>query len=173
MVRNSTELSKLASKLLSLPPTSAAVERLFSRYSWIHSTKRNRLSTERAAKLVYVAHNLSLTDSSMPSALFPGTTAAATSPHASPCEEGDRLSKPTMTELLEDSESLTESDSESEIRDRDFLCFISWEWKQWLISGVMQGQRDSVLMQQKGRSFLPSVGYFTSCIFFSLSLSLW
>ena len=53
----------------------------------------------------------------MPSALFPGTTAAATSPHASPCEEGDRLSKPTMTELLEDSESLTESDSESEIRD--------------------------------------------------------
>lgn len=55
-----TELSKVASGVLNLPPTSASVERSFSRHANIHSAKRNRLTNERAAKLVYISHNLAL-----------------------------------------------------------------------------------------------------------------
>lgn len=56
----STQLSQVASNILSLPPTSAAVERSFSRHAFIHSAKRNRLTTDRAAKLVFIGHNLAL-----------------------------------------------------------------------------------------------------------------
>ena len=58
----STSLSKLATGVLYLPPTSAAVERSFSKHANIHSLKRNKLTTDRAAKLVYIAHNLKLTE---------------------------------------------------------------------------------------------------------------
>ncbi|KAL4103209.1 hypothetical protein QTP88_018586 [Uroleucon formosanum] len=57
---SSTELSKLASKILSLPATSAACERTFSTYNDVHSSKRNRLTNSRAGKLVYIKHNLKL-----------------------------------------------------------------------------------------------------------------
>ncbi|XP_065662478.1 uncharacterized protein LOC136085054 [Hydra vulgaris] len=53
-------LSNIASKILLLPPTSAAVERSFSRQSWIHNQKRNRLTNDRASKLVFISHNLQL-----------------------------------------------------------------------------------------------------------------
>lgn len=59
---SSTQLSRVAANILNLPPTSAAVERSFSRHSWIHSGKRNRLTTERASQIVYIAHNISLND---------------------------------------------------------------------------------------------------------------
>ena len=59
----STNISKLAAGVLNLPPTSAAVERSFSKHANIHSLKRNKLTNERAAKLVYIAHNLKLTES--------------------------------------------------------------------------------------------------------------
>lgn len=54
----STELLNVAGKILALPPTSAAVERSFSKHSFIHSPKRNRLSADRAAKIVYIAYNI-------------------------------------------------------------------------------------------------------------------
>lgn len=50
-------LHKVALRLLSLPATSAASERSFSTHGWIHNSLRNRLHTERAAKIVYIAHN--------------------------------------------------------------------------------------------------------------------
>lgn len=53
-----TELSKIAIKVLSLPATSAAVERTFCSYKDVHSLKRNRLTNERASKLVFIKHNL-------------------------------------------------------------------------------------------------------------------
>ena len=53
-----TELSKAANGVFSLLPTIPSVERSFSRHSQIHSTDRNRLTTDRAAKLVYIAYNL-------------------------------------------------------------------------------------------------------------------
>ena len=55
-----TQLSKIAAIILSLPPTSAAVERSFSRHAWIHSARRNRLTTDRAAELIFIAHNFAL-----------------------------------------------------------------------------------------------------------------
>ena len=54
----STELSTLARRILSLPSTSAAVERSFNQHANIHSLKRNRLTNARAAKLLYICHNL-------------------------------------------------------------------------------------------------------------------
>lgn len=52
-----TELSKITIKVLSLPATSAAVERTFSSYKDVHSLKRNRLTNERVSKLVFRKHN--------------------------------------------------------------------------------------------------------------------
>ncbi|CAH0562808.1 unnamed protein product [Brassicogethes aeneus] len=57
-----TQISKLAVRFLSLPATSAACERSFSTYGSIHTAKKNRLTNEKAAKLVYISHNLRLTE---------------------------------------------------------------------------------------------------------------
>ena len=54
------ELNKIACKILTLPATSAAVERSFSCYSNVHIAKRNRLSNERAAKVVFASQNVNL-----------------------------------------------------------------------------------------------------------------
>ncbi|KAF9409311.1 hypothetical protein HW555_011293 [Spodoptera exigua] len=53
-------LSKVAACLLTAPCTSAATERTFSIHGNIHSLKRNRLTTERAAKLAYISYNWNL-----------------------------------------------------------------------------------------------------------------
>lgn len=57
---SSTQLSKIATKIIQLPATSAACERTFSSYGNIHTAKRNRLTNGRAGKLVYINHNLRL-----------------------------------------------------------------------------------------------------------------
>jgi len=56
----SRPLAIIARKILSLPATSAACERSFSTYANIHTAKRNRLTTSRAGKLVYISQNLKL-----------------------------------------------------------------------------------------------------------------
>lgn len=55
-----TMLGNIAMKILSVPATSASVERSFSTFSHIHTNKRNRLKTDRAAKICYIAHNWKL-----------------------------------------------------------------------------------------------------------------
>ena len=55
------ELSKIAGRLLKLPSTTAGVQRSFSCYSNIHTAKRNRLTNDRASKLVFVSQNISRT----------------------------------------------------------------------------------------------------------------
>lgn len=55
-----TELGKLAIRILSVPSTSASVERSFSTFSFIHDKKRHKLNTSRAGKLCYIAHNWKL-----------------------------------------------------------------------------------------------------------------
>jgi len=55
-----TELSKIATRVLGLPNTTAACERSFSIHANTHSKNRNRLTNEHAAKLVFVNHNLKL-----------------------------------------------------------------------------------------------------------------
>ena len=57
---SSSLLSQIATRILMMPASSAATERSFSVYSHIHSKKRNRLTNDRAAKLVYVSHNQNL-----------------------------------------------------------------------------------------------------------------
>lgn len=59
-LRGTCELAEVAIKILGAPVTSAATERTFSTFGWIHSKKRNRLSTERAAKLTYLSYNWKL-----------------------------------------------------------------------------------------------------------------
>ena len=54
------ELNKIAYNILRLPATSAAVKRSFSCYSNVHTAKRNKLSNEKAPKLVFVSQNKNL-----------------------------------------------------------------------------------------------------------------
>lgn len=53
-------LAEVAIRILGAPITSAATERTFSTFSWIHNKNRNRLTTTRAAKLTYLSHNWKL-----------------------------------------------------------------------------------------------------------------
>lgn len=55
-----TALSKVAIRILTAPTTSAATERSFSTFSFIHSKRRNRLTTERAGKISFLSHNWKL-----------------------------------------------------------------------------------------------------------------
>lgn len=55
-----TSLSRVAIAILECPASSASTERSFSTKGWIHSSKRNRLTTNRAIKLAYVCHNIKL-----------------------------------------------------------------------------------------------------------------
>lgn len=57
---SSSPLSKIAVRILSAPTTSAASERFFSKFSFIHTKLRNRLTTDRAGKLTYISYNWNL-----------------------------------------------------------------------------------------------------------------
>lgn len=67
-----TSLSSVAVKILSTPATSAATERSFSTFSWIHSKKRNKLTTDRAGKLCTIAHNYKLQQQQIKPKIFKG-----------------------------------------------------------------------------------------------------
>ena len=56
------EFSTMASKYLSIPPSSASSERLFSSAGDIISKERNRLGTEKAEMLLFLKHNLPVFD---------------------------------------------------------------------------------------------------------------
>uniref|UniRef100_U9TPP9 HAT C-terminal dimerisation domain-containing protein n=1 Tax=Rhizophagus irregularis (strain DAOM 181602 / DAOM 197198 / MUCL 43194) TaxID=747089 RepID=U9TPP9_RHIID len=55
-----SSLQQLAIKILSIPTSSAAAERNFSTFGFIHNKIRNRLQNERVKKLVYIYGNLQL-----------------------------------------------------------------------------------------------------------------
>lgn len=55
-------LSELAAKLMSIPASSAAAERNWSHFGFVHSLRRNRLTNDRVFKLVYLYSNLRLND---------------------------------------------------------------------------------------------------------------
>lgn len=54
------ELADFACKVLTVPSSSAAVERIWSIFGHVHSKRRNRLTQERAGKLVFVRVNSAL-----------------------------------------------------------------------------------------------------------------
>ena len=49
---------------INCPPSTAATERSFSTYGNVHTNKRNRLTNERAQKIVYVRQNLNIAERS-------------------------------------------------------------------------------------------------------------
>jgi hypothetical protein len=57
---STSPLSKVATRILNLPASSASCERTLSTFGNIHTVKRNRLSNERAGKLVFISHNVKL-----------------------------------------------------------------------------------------------------------------
>ncbi|GBB95101.1 hypothetical protein RclHR1_24790001 [Rhizophagus clarus] len=54
------ELTQVAKKVLSIPTSSAASERNWSAFAYIHDKKRNRLNADRVLKLVYIYSNYKL-----------------------------------------------------------------------------------------------------------------
>ncbi|XP_074299373.1 uncharacterized protein LOC141630454 [Silene latifolia] len=54
------ELADIAVRVLSQPISSSSAERVWSTYSFIHNTKRNRLNGARADKLVFIHSNIRL-----------------------------------------------------------------------------------------------------------------
>jgi hypothetical protein len=57
---SSSELCKLACRILTIPTSSAASERNWSAFSYIHDKKRNRLTSDKVFKLVYIYSNYKL-----------------------------------------------------------------------------------------------------------------
>jgi len=55
---STSKLQQLAIKVLSIPTSSAAAERNFSTFGFIHNKIRNRLKNDRVKKLVYIYGNL-------------------------------------------------------------------------------------------------------------------
>lgn len=118
----SLELSKIASNILKLPPTSAAVERSFSRHSNIHSAKRNRLTTERAAKLVYIGHNITLQEMAPSFGSVPSTSFSSS--QATPAQVA-AAAQPSTSELCEVSEDSIGSESDSVLSDAESLPMVN------------------------------------------------
>lgn len=56
----SSKISSIAVAILECSPTSASTERSFSTYGIVHTARRNRLTNDRASKLVYIKHNLKI-----------------------------------------------------------------------------------------------------------------
>src|SRR6266487_296822 len=57
---STSKLQQLAIKVLSIPTSSAAAERNFSTFGFIHNKIRNRLKNDRVKKLVYIYRNLQM-----------------------------------------------------------------------------------------------------------------
>src|SRR3954468_23898569 len=55
-----SKLQQLAIKILSIPTSSAAAERNFSTFGFIHNKIRNRLKNDHVKKLVYIYGNLKM-----------------------------------------------------------------------------------------------------------------
>lgn len=54
----SSQLSELALTHISLPSSTASIERVFSMWAFVHDKSRNRLSCDRSEKLIYCYHHL-------------------------------------------------------------------------------------------------------------------
>ncbi|KAF7247088.1 Zinc finger BED domain-containing protein 4 [Varanus komodoensis] len=57
---NTRQLSRVAIRILSIPPTAASCQKNWKAFNSINAKKRNRLTNERTAKLISVSQNLSL-----------------------------------------------------------------------------------------------------------------
>lgn len=108
----SSQLCQVATKILSAPITSAATERSFSCFSWIHSKKRNRLTSNRAGKLTYISHNWKLLQDRETEQVSEDQCSSTSVSKKPRLDEGARNDSDVETET-------TESDDEEEIAN---LC---------------------------------------------------
>src|SRR5688572_8926435 len=60
LMNDAPVLAALATKLMQIPASSAAAERNWSHFGFIHSLRRNKLTNERVFKLVSIYSNLHL-----------------------------------------------------------------------------------------------------------------
>lgn len=100
---------------MKLPATSAACERSFSTYSAIHTSKRNRLTNDRAAKIVYIAHNLKLQSSQSQQFITPQPQDSISNKESEICE--------TVSEARTNEISLDDETDEHEISDSSIMNF--------------------------------------------------
>lgn len=56
------ELAKLALDHVKLPASTAALERVFSMWKFVHSKLRNRLTPDRSEKLAFIYHTLKMAE---------------------------------------------------------------------------------------------------------------
>lgn len=59
-IDSAPELTQMAKRVLSIPTSSAASERNWSNFAYIHDKKRNRLTPDHVLKLVYIYSNYKL-----------------------------------------------------------------------------------------------------------------
>lgn len=128
---SSTELCKLASRFLELPATSAACERSFSTYGGVHTKKRNRLTNERAAKIVYISHNLKLQKQDVsvvarevrptPSTSFSEGARPQAQPNTSTCSDlsAENIEEDESDISISDYSVLIDSDTQDESEEMD------------------------------------------------------
>lgn len=109
------KLKDLAIAILELPASSAATERSFSRYSFLHNKRRNKLTTERAGKLTFVSTNKTL--------LAP-TFLAGETPIASSSRDDEQLTAPSpSTSGRQRQPPQDDSSSSSDEQDEDADAF--------------------------------------------------
>ena len=116
----SRPLAVIAKKILSLPATSAACERRFSTYGNIHTAKRNRLTTSRAGKLVYISQNLKMltADSKLNINRDDVDWDDATTPVVSAADPAE-CSSSKDSEVLDGSTEMTDDESDHSDGDED------------------------------------------------------
>ena len=99
------ELTQVAKKILSIPTSSAASERNWSAFAYIHDKKRNRLKADRVLKLVYIYSNYKLqTPQEIPK--WKGFT--------NELNKNTSLNRGNVDDEIQDSEESEESDYEDE-----------------------------------------------------------
>lgn len=117
-LRGTCNLADVAIRILGAPVTSAATERTFSTFSSMHSKKRNRLSSERAAKLTFLSYNWKLMNAPFPKEKKKETSKQA---EGNPEETGGQEEDKEILEIEEDDE--IESSNDNDDVDDDFFGF--------------------------------------------------
>ncbi|XP_076048233.1 uncharacterized protein LOC143029469 [Oratosquilla oratoria] len=110
----STQLYSVASNTLQLPPTSASVKQSFSRHALVHSARRNHLTTDRAAKLVFIGQNLALGNMDDAHEYPPHAAHASNPPPPQPSTSRDSTASNSIPTFQLESDGLDHSEADSE-----------------------------------------------------------
>lgn len=118
-LRGTCVLADVAIRILGAPVTSAATERTFSTFSWIHCKKRNRLTTTRAAKITYISHNWRLLNKDKTASKNTKKACLVRQIGASAPEEEEHIDDASITSSAESDDSDKEENEEFDGCDSD------------------------------------------------------